>query len=256
MSDDVSGRTFCLVGVALFVVAIIDPLSVIMTDEELAENNGLHFLLTVVPFWGGIIMAIVGARAWRRDRRVAHGEPRETVDLREQRRQEIIALSYWTGVKVSKIYRELKGRGITTADWAREHGSTPPRGGGRDEPPATRQVGGRRARAHVPCSARWPALHERGSRGGHDPGQPRDRRAYPGPGPRRHLAGVDDLGCRVGVEPARRPPTVASPSADAPDPAMAAVSATDAHPPATAASAHTPPPPPSRRALPPDQPWA
>lgn len=125
MSDDVSGRTFCLVGVALFVVAIIDPLSVIMTDEELAENNGLHFLLTVVPFWGGIIMAIVGARAWRRDRRVAHGEPRETVDLREQRRQEIIALSYWTGVKVSKIYRELKGRGITTADWAREHGIDP-----------------------------------------------------------------------------------------------------------------------------------
>lgn len=112
-----SGRLLFFVGLALFVVGLLWYGG---TDDP-AQNT----VISIVGFWIAIPLMIVGGVRWRRDRRIARGESIEAVEADQQHREELSALSYWTGVKTTRIERELSERGITPAQWADEHDIDP-----------------------------------------------------------------------------------------------------------------------------------
>jgi hypothetical protein len=120
-AGDVSAGWMLLLCLGVFLAAIVNVPSIWLTDEELAEPFWRVALL--VGFWGGIAGMFYFGGQWRLERREARGEPEPYG--RRQRPDELLALSHCTGVNANKIDRELKQRGITTADWAREHGIDP-----------------------------------------------------------------------------------------------------------------------------------
>jgi hypothetical protein len=121
---DVSAGWIFLLCLAAFLFVIVDVPSIFMTDEELAEAEW-RTIVNIAGFWGGIGGMIYFGRQWRLERRVVHGESREELTAEQALREEVVALSHSTGVRGSQIVRELRERGITTADWAREHGIDP-----------------------------------------------------------------------------------------------------------------------------------
>jgi hypothetical protein len=131
--DDISGRTIFVLGLALFVVGILDPMSVVMTDEELAKNNGLHTLLGIGLFWGGVIVMTWGVTAWRRDRRVARGEPAEVVSASEQRREQLIASPTGPGSSRPRSTGRSNNGGSPPLIGLGSTASTPRRGGTHDD---------------------------------------------------------------------------------------------------------------------------